>query len=130
MNMKHDILAILFCISISALVISIIAFTRKSKHEKFINSPQVPAYLYPCQGSYDQNKYKTCPPRDTANLECGPKSCWRYGTIYSPAYPWGCFCDDGKISFKECTSSAPYGYPGVWCGPTPSPAPGPTLKTH
>ena len=29
------LLSIIFCISISALVISIIAFTRKSKHEKF-----------------------------------------------------------------------------------------------
>ena len=29
------ILAIIFCISISALVISIIAFTKNSKHEKF-----------------------------------------------------------------------------------------------
>ena len=33
------ILAIIFCISISALVISIIAFTRKSKHETFNNLP-------------------------------------------------------------------------------------------
>ena len=33
------ILVILFCISISALVISIIAFTKKSKHEKFNNLP-------------------------------------------------------------------------------------------